>query len=109
MRYLLSVIDHATGTATPDEMRAIDAFNEALVASDQLVLACGLAEPSRSVVIDHRGDTPVVCDGPLLQSEEYVSGLWIVEASGLDEARQIATGASKACRRKVELRPFYGG
>ena len=32
MQYLVSVIDDQTGSATPDEMAAIDAFNDRLQA-----------------------------------------------------------------------------
>jgi len=58
MRYLVSVIDDTTGSATPAEMAVIDAFNDRLKASD------------------------------------------------LDTALKIAADGSKACNRKVEVRPF---
>lgn len=108
VRYLISVIDDATGSATPDEVAAIDAFNERLQTGGHWVLACGLAEPGTASVIDNRGSSLVVSDGPLVRSAEYVSGFWVVEAADLDAARVLAAEGSRCCGRKVELRPFFG-
>ena len=55
MQYLVSVIDDGTGLATPDEMAAIDAFNDRLRAEGHWVFAGGLGSPSPATVIDNRG------------------------------------------------------
>lgn len=108
MRYLISVIDDTTGSATPEEAAAIDEFNERLQAEGHWVLACGLADPALASVIDNRGGSLVVSDGPLVRSAEYVSGFWVVDAPDLDTARALAAEGSRCCGRKVELRPFFG-
>jgi hypothetical protein len=108
MRYLFSVIDDQTGSATPAEMAAIDAFNERLQAQGHWVLAGGLASPGAATVIDNRGGKAVSTDGPFLESREYISGLWIVEAPDLDVALELAAEGSEHCNRKVEVRPFLG-
>jgi hypothetical protein len=109
MQYLVSVIDDKTGSATPDEMAAIDAFNERLEAEGHWVFAAGLASPSASTVIDNRGGEALFTDGPFLESKEYVAGFWIMQASDLDVALKLAAEGSKACNRKVEVRPFLRG
>jgi hypothetical protein len=43
-----------------------------------------------------------------LESKEYVAGFWVIEAPDLDVALKLAAEASKACRGKVEVRPFAG-
>ena len=43
MQYLVSVIDDTAGLATPDEMAAINAFNDRLEAEGHWVFAGGLA------------------------------------------------------------------
>ncbi len=48
----------------------------------------------------------MVTDGPYLEAKEYVAGFWIIEAPDLDVALRLAAEASKACRGKVEVRPF---
>jgi hypothetical protein len=106
MRYLVSVIDDKTGSATPDEMAAIDAFNDRLEAEGHWVFAGGLAAPSSATVIDNRGAEPMFTDGPFLESKEYIAGFWVIEAADLDVALKLAAAGSKHCNRKVEVRPF---
>jgi hypothetical protein len=108
MQYLVSVIDDNTGSATPTEMAAIDAFNDRLQAEGHWVFAGGLGSPSTATVIDNRDEEAVFTDGPFLESKEYLAGFWIIEASDLDAALKLAAEGSKACNRKVEVRPFLG-
>jgi hypothetical protein len=106
MQYLLSVIHDAPGLATPDEMAAIDVFNDRLDAEGHWVFAGGLAAPNSATVIDNRGEEAMITDGPFLESKEYLAGFWIIEARDLDVALKLAAEGSKACNRKVEVRPF---
>jgi hypothetical protein len=106
MQYLVSVIDDTPGSATETEMAAIDVFNEKLRADGHWVFAGGLASPSTATVIDNRGDRALLTDGPFLESKEYLIGFWILEAPDLDVALTLATEGSKACNRKLEVRPF---
>jgi hypothetical protein len=105
MQYLISVIHDQAGLATPDEMAAIDVFNDRLQAEGHWVFAGGLASPSTATVIDNRGEEPVFTDGPFIESKEYLAGFWIIEAPDLDVALKLAAEGSKACNRKVEVRP----
>jgi hypothetical protein len=104
MQYLVSVI--TAGMATDSEMAAIDVFNEHLQAGGHWVFAGGLAEPSNATVIDNRGEAPIFTDGPFVESKEHLAGFWVIEAADLDVAIKLATEGSKACNRKVEVRPF---
>jgi hypothetical protein len=107
MQYLISVIFNETdGLATPDEDAAIDVFNDRLQAEGHWVFAGGLAAPSTATVIDNRGEEALVTDGPFLETKEYLAGFWIVEAPDLDVALKLAAEGSKACNRKLEVRPF---
>ena len=106
MQYLVSVIDDGTGSATPTEMAAIDAFNDRLRAEGHWVFAGGLGSPDPATVIDNRGGEVVFTDGPFLESKEYLAGFWIIEAPDLDVALELAAEGSKHCNRKVEVRPF---
>jgi hypothetical protein len=106
MQYLLSVIHDETDLATRDEMAAIDAFNDRLVAEGHWVFAGGLGFPTTATTVDNRDGAAMLTDGPFLESKEYLAGLWIIEAADLDVALELATEGSKACNRKVEVRPF---
>jgi hypothetical protein len=108
MQYLVSVIDDKTGSATPSEMAAIDAFNDRIEAEGHWVFAAGLASPSTATVIDNRGGEALFTDGPFLESKEYLAGFWIIQAPDLDVALKLAAEGSKACNRRVEVRPLLG-
>ena len=91
---------------TPTEEAAIDAFNERLRSDGYWVFAGGLGSPDPATVIDNRGDEPVFSDGPFLESKEYLAGFWILEAPDLDVALELGAEGSRACNRKIEVRPF---
>jgi len=106
MQYLISVIDDGTGPTTATEDAAIDVFNDRLRAEGYWVFAGGLGTPDPATVVDNRGAEVVVTDGPFLESKEYLVGFWIIQAPDLDVALELAAEGSKACNRKIEVRPF---
>lgn len=106
MRYLFAVIDNTTGSGTPDEAIAIDAFNEQIELAGQRLLAAGLVSPSEARLIDNRRGAGMINSGPAVESTEYMSGFWIIEAHDDETAEKLALQASLACNRKVEVRRF---
>ena len=106
MQYLVSVINDSADLATPDEMAAIDVFNDRLQAEGHWVFAGGLAASGSATVIDNRGGEAMITDGPFLESKEYIVGFWIMEAPDLDVVLKLAAEGSRACNRKLEVRPF---
>ena len=106
MQYLVSVIDDRTNSGTPEEMVAIDDFNDRLRAGGHWVFAAGLADPSTATVIDGRGEEPMFTDVTFLESKEYMAGFWIIDAPDLDVALALMAEGSRACNRRVEVRPF---
>ena len=115
MQYLLSVFGPAEMTEFghyPDRetmataMADTSAFNDRLQAQGHFVFANGLASATTATVVDGQGDTPLFTDGPYLESKEYIGGFWVIEAADLDQALALAAEGSKACRAKVEVRPF---
>jgi hypothetical protein len=48
----------------------------------------------------------VFTNGPFVELKEYLAGFWVMEAPDLDVALKLAAEGSKACNRKVEVRPF---
>ncbi|WP_202964048.1 YciI family protein [Actinoplanes friuliensis] len=106
MQYLVSVIDDKSNSGTDEEMAAIDVFNAGVQAAGHWVFAGGLASPDSATVIDNRDDAGMVTDGPFVETKEYVAGFWVFEAPDLDVALELAAGGSRACNRKVEVRPF---
>jgi hypothetical protein len=87
---------------------ATGAFNEQLRADGYWVFAGGLQSPTTATVVDGQGDATVITDGPYLETKEMLGGFWVIDAPDLDVALRLAAAASKACRAKVEVRPFDG-
>jgi hypothetical protein len=107
MKFLISVIDDLSHSGTPAEMAAIDKFNDSLRAKGQWIFAWGLQAPDTATVIDNRAGANFETGKPLFDSKEHYSGLWLIEAADAETAKKLAFEASKACNRKVELRPLH--
>lgn len=108
MHYLFSVIDDRANSGTPEEMAAIDVFNERLQTQGHWVFAAGLGGPETATTIDNRDSAGLVTDGPFVETKELMAGFWIIQAPDLDVALALATEASLHCNRKVEVRPLLG-
>ncbi|WP_103352021.1 YciI family protein [Amycolatopsis sp. CA-128772] len=106
MQYLVSVVDDKSNPGRTDRQPAISEFNDRLIAEGYWVFAGGLADTDAATVVDHRGEQVVVSDGPFVESKEYLAGFWVWEAPDLDVVLELAAEASKACDRKIEVRPF---
>lgn len=91
-----------------EALAATGAFNDKLRADGYWVFAGGLQSASTATVVDGQGETPVQTDGPYLETKEVIGGFWVIEAPDLDVALELAAEGSKACRGKVEVRPFDG-
>ena len=109
MRFLINVIDSKARSGTSDEMAAIDEFNDKLQANGHWILACGVTSPAEATVIDNRADLGAQSSGPLYDNTEFVAGFWLIHAADEAEALALAHEGSKACNRKVEVRPIIGG
>ena len=107
MRFLISVIDDLSNSGTPAEMAEIDKFNDSLRANSQFIFAWGLHAPETATVIDNRNSANTETGKPHFDAEEHYSGLWLIEADSPETAKKLAFEASKACNRKVELRPLH--
>jgi hypothetical protein len=91
VKFAIFVIDSDTNTGGPDEMAAIDAYNQKLRDNGHWIMAFGMSKPGPNSIQN---------------TQEFYSGQWIIEAEDLATAEALAAEGSKACNRRVELRPF---
>ncbi len=114
-RYMLSVFrpaernefgDYPSKEVMLEAFADTGAFNEMLESAGHFVFADGLAPATTATTVDGQGERPVFTDGPYLEAKEHLGGFWVIEAGDLDEALALAAQGSKACRGKVEVRPF---
>ena len=106
MKFIINVIDDLSNSGTPAEMNEINKFNDQLRMNGQFIFAGGLAAQENADVIDNRNDANLSTGKPLFEANENFSGFWLIEAESIDVARKLAFAGSKACNRKVELRPL---
>lgn len=114
-RYLLSVYgpaernefsDYPTKEAMRQAFADTGVFNEMLQERGHFVFADGLAPATTATTVDGQGAEPVYTDGPYLETKEHLGGFWVIDAAHLDEALALAAQGSRACRGRVEVRPF---
>jgi hypothetical protein len=100
--------NYGSKEAMEEAFAATGAFNDKLKTDGYWVFAGGLESASTATVVDGQGETPVMTDGPYLETKEVIGGFWVIDAPDLDVALKLAAQGSKACRGKVEVRPFGG-
>lgn len=108
MKFIIFVIDDQTDKAGADEMAAIDEFNKMLQANNHWITAAGINHGAAATVLDNRGGAGIIQVGSLYDDAEHYSGFWLIEAADREEALKLAAAGSRACNRKVELRPYLG-
>jgi hypothetical protein len=106
VKYIIFVIDTATNSGNPGEMKAIDAFNDELQANAHWVFAAGISAPSKAKLFDYTGENQLTRDVSLFKDDHFYSGFWVIEAESAAVAEELAAKGSHACNRRVELRPF---
>ena len=112
-QYMLSVHHGPGDDAVPTDPEVleqmfhdVDRFNQKAQAAGIWVFAGGLEPIEVATTVDNRGAEPIVTDGPFAESKEWLGGFWIFELPDLDAALTWAADGSKACRGRVEVRPF---
>jgi hypothetical protein len=106
VKFVIFVIDKPRNRATDTEMAAIDEFNGLLEANKYWVMAAGISGGESVHLIDNREKRDQVLPGSLIGEAENYTGFWIIESDSDEHALELAKEASRACNRRVELRPF---
>ena len=110
-QYLLSVhmVDGQEQPA-PEVMERmyhdVEVFNQTLRDSGAWVFAGGLHPATTATVVRVQNGEVLTSDGPFAESKEQLGGFWVVNASDLDAALDLAAQGSTACQAPVEVRPF---
>ena len=77
-----------------------------LHATGQYVHASPLHPAATAVIVRVREGTPLVTDGPFIETREQIAGYFLVNARDLNEAICIATRVPGARIGSVEVRPL---
>jgi hypothetical protein len=110
-QYLIAVFNNPETRNRPAEqmaeiIAAVDVVNQKAVDDGIFVFAGGLHDQSATTTVNPHSGTPVLSDGPYVETKEYIGGFWIIEVPDLDAALEWAKVASLACQEVLEVRPF---
>jgi hypothetical protein len=108
-QYLFSVMhDYVNNPPIADPVKdaemfkRVGDFNDSI--KEKILFMGGLHSPDVAFTAQDGG--ALVTDGPYVESNEMIGGLWVIEAADDDEARELAKRATAACGVPVEVRPF---
>lgn len=112
MRFLLLMIDGALTRDWPVERgraayERMLAWTRDLEARGMLVMAHPLRPDAEGARIRSGTGTPVVTDGPFVETKEVVGGFVMISCSGRKEAVAIARGCPAAEWGTVEVRQMW--
>lgn len=113
--YLLSVHtvrDEDCAPMTAEEKQQswadIQALEKEMKSGKTLVFSGGLHGPETATVVRVSGGDVLTTDGPFAESKEHLGGFYIIEAADLDAALGWASKVTRAVRKPIEVRPFFG-
>jgi hypothetical protein len=112
-QYLIGVVGEPDyETMTPDDLNQIMKDVGVVVTDAQaagiFVFGGGIGSDDTASVVDARSGSPVVTDGPYIESKEMMGGFSILELPDLAAAHDWAGRFSAACRCPQEVRPIVG-
>lgn len=114
MRFMMIVKANTAseaGALPSEEMiKAMMAYNEALVKAGVLLDGGGLQPSSTGVRITWPNGKPVATDGPFAETKELIAGYWIINVKSREEAIEWAMRAPNPAGNaegQIELRPFF--
>lgn len=108
MKYMLLIYADENAWTEPERQ---DCYNEStdlchhLAANGKFVSASPLQSVSTAHSVRVRDGRKIVTDGPFAETREQLGGYFMVEASSIDEAIEIAGRIPGARKGTVEVRP----
>ena len=84
------------------------AFAGDLQKNGQLILAQGLKPTHTATTVRVKDGKTLTTDGPFAETKEQLASFFLVEASDLNQAIQIASKIPSARVGSIEVRPVWG-
>lgn len=81
-------------------------FTEGLAKSGQLIAGEALQPSSTASTIRIRNGRPTMSHGPAVDTREQLGGFYLVEATSLDDAVEVASRIPSVRHGSVEVRPI---
>jgi hypothetical protein len=81
------------------------AYDRSIRSSGQCIASEALQSVQTATTVRVRNDKLVVTDGPFAETKEQLAGFYMIEASDLNEAIQVAAKIPPARVGSIEVRP----
>lgn len=105
MKYLCLVyLDESRLDELPDAECV--AYDQSIRNSGQCIASEALQSVHTATTVRIRNDKLIVTDGPFAETKEQLAGFYMIEASDLNEAIQVAAKIPPARVGSVEVRPI---
>ena len=114
MHYLLMINadESALPNLPPDEipalLEAVDAFDAEITDCGRNLGSIRSQSADTAATIRIRDGKALRTDGPFAETKEQLGGIYIIDASDMDEATQIAGRLPMTSYSSVEVRPILG-
>lgn len=114
MKYMLMIYGNAETWGSLSKQDFADliagdaAFKQEIQDSGEFVSVHGLMDAAEARVVRVRDGTPVVTDGPYLESREHLASSFVIDCEGMDRAIELAARYPIAQRQGVEVWPLMG-
>jgi hypothetical protein len=82
------------------------AYVDHLRKSGRLVVTAALESVRSATTVRVRDGKPSTTDGPFAETKEQLGGIFLIEASNLEEAIEVASGWPSARIGSIEVRPI---
>jgi hypothetical protein len=106
---LIYLVEAEYETHHPDTdaiMNEYWAYDAMLKEGGHLVAADALGPTSAASTVRVRNGEVQTVDGPFAETREQLAGFYIVDATDLDQATQLAVKVPDACIGSIEVRPI---
>ena len=90
------------------DMEAMGRFNEEMGKAVKILSLNGLHPLSTGARVSFGKGTPMLTDGPFIETKEVLGGYWLVEASSKEELVKWALRCPAAEGDVIEIRQVFG-
>jgi len=108
--YLIAFNDEWVPEYTDEEFRRIGTATKALVAAMKaagvLIFTGGLDDAAPVFSVDATSGTPLVTDGPFIETKEHLGGFAVIDVADEEAARLWAGRIATACAWPQEVHRF---
>ena len=105
MKYLCLVYGEEKAIQSMNDRHCLD-YDEAIRASGHCIASEALQPVATATTVRVRNGQVSVTDGPFAETKEQLAGFYMIDASDLNEAIQIASRIPPARVGSIEVRPM---